>query len=769
MRPASFVATLNEMIALGLLVFLVIITSSIQAFARPVPNHSQNFTIDSYDLDTIFYAHPGDWEHSPSLAQHLDRFHNSSRSSTRNSGSFASLSFNGTGVWLLGPFGLNHARRRICLDGEDMGIFYANSGASDTPRPFWSADHLEHTVHTVTVVHDDSTETVLSMYAWVIQSNNPHPAFNESYTSAILDTTVSEDSYKTAAKEYRLMKDEEISTGPPNLTTILLSSIIPAIFLFLCIIGALIYRQRQIRPESLEERFIALEVQHSRLRRPLPPYTMDTPGGILSASGGVSWRGDGSIRSPISINDSTRVFGANFSPFDSNTAGNVPESVAIESLTEMVNSREFQGPTIQSLFPPWSLDPNISLPKGDQSGLVVFSRESSPPDSPSRKSVTFRPAFLRTYTSRDSIGGTKRKKTPLSDPQRVPPGWLISPPVLPKSNTGPPFPPSHPSLTFATSYSGLVSGNQSSQSPILNTGLVNTENRGHDSRDSKVQENERTADRHPLPPWNSPVNPPSWGADESIRGFGSDDPVMEFGSNFPPFDWNTTGNVPESAVIEVGPGPDVISREYSRSIGESTGNETSSDIAGPAASNTTIGLIPTNSKPAHQSSDFYAREFLNLLTSQMESEPGNRIDSYYPDQPLHQWGDHHTSVNHTGDSNYSERFPAAMMIPNHLLGNELPTEGGYFSNPAEGTSNDYPSLIYQPQEDTFFPGSQVSVSTSTGNQKQDATFHDSSFDGILRAVGLPPSPGDAGLQANVCTVPSSLGVSIQSYLSFTWN
>lgn len=139
-----------------------------------------------------------------------------------------------------------------------MGAFYANSDVSHIPRPFWGINYLENTIHTITVVHNDSMEVVLSIDAWVLQSNNIHPSFGKFYTSAILNTLAwgNDNDMKRG-----FVENEKISTGSPDLPIILLSSIIPAVFFLLCIIRGLIYCRRWIISSSPSRRMQRRKVQ----------------------------------------------------------------------------------------------------------------------------------------------------------------------------------------------------------------------------------------------------------------------------------------------------------------------------------------------------------------------------------------------------------------------------------------------------------------------------------------------------------------------------
>lgn len=165
--------------------------------------------------------------------------------------------------------------RRIYFDGTDMGLFHANSRVLEPPGPFWGVSGLDHSTHTVPVVHNDSTQAILSIDAWIFQTGSSHPPSRLVNRSSVPATTVSEGSTRMDGVNSSVVED----TRAPNTTTILLGSIIPTIFLLLCLVGYVILRRRRVADANPE----------------IPRKCMALPGDILISNA----PGSGSIALPV--------------------------------------------------------------------------------------------------------------------------------------------------------------------------------------------------------------------------------------------------------------------------------------------------------------------------------------------------------------------------------------------------------------------------------------------------------------------------------------
>ncbi|KIM20045.1 hypothetical protein M408DRAFT_30707 [Serendipita vermifera MAFF 305830] len=133
----------------------------------------QNTTVDDQDYSRITYTNSEDWSHDP-LQGYESFFVNGSRSFTYVRGASASFTFNGTGIYLQGPFSNDQALRRVTLDGQDMGTYsaYADNRlpVQGTSAIFWGKSGLANTSHTVIVSHADSGSNILVLDAWIFES-----------------------------------------------------------------------------------------------------------------------------------------------------------------------------------------------------------------------------------------------------------------------------------------------------------------------------------------------------------------------------------------------------------------------------------------------------------------------------------------------------------------------------------------------------------------------------------------------------------------------
>ncbi|KIM21120.1 hypothetical protein M408DRAFT_110952 [Serendipita vermifera MAFF 305830] len=221
----------------GLLHVLANTSLFTKCLATPLPNFPQNYTIDDHNFDRIFYVNADEWKHSLMTS---GSFHGDSLSSTQNLGSSASFIFYGTGIWISGPFSPEQARRRIYLDGMDMGLFHANSIFPEPPRPFWGMSGLDDSMHTVVVVHNDSTQMILSIDSWTFQTHSSHHPSRLVNRSSIPTTILSEMGTNVSGVDFSVVGG---STKTPDTVTILLSCIIPTVFLLLCLISYMIHRR----------------------------------------------------------------------------------------------------------------------------------------------------------------------------------------------------------------------------------------------------------------------------------------------------------------------------------------------------------------------------------------------------------------------------------------------------------------------------------------------------------------------------------------------
>ncbi|KIM25555.1 hypothetical protein M408DRAFT_26105 [Serendipita vermifera MAFF 305830] len=135
------------------------------AFAAP-----QNTTFDDQDFARITYTNPNDWQHYP-LEGYETLFYNGSRSYTYVLGAYATFTFIGTGIYFQGPYANDQAKRRVILDGEEVGVFTAYAPNRAPSAVFWGTRNLLNANHTVVVSHNDTATEIFAMDAWIVETD----------------------------------------------------------------------------------------------------------------------------------------------------------------------------------------------------------------------------------------------------------------------------------------------------------------------------------------------------------------------------------------------------------------------------------------------------------------------------------------------------------------------------------------------------------------------------------------------------------------------
>lgn len=146
----------------------------------------RNTTYDDQDFARITYTNDNDWQHQP-LAGYEANFYNGSRSYTYVPGASATFNFIGTGIYLQGPFANDQAKRRVVLNGEELGVFTAYADNREPCAVFWGMWNLKNANHTVVVSHNDTANKIFAMDAWVVEvdpGTTGSPASAGTYASA---------------------------------------------------------------------------------------------------------------------------------------------------------------------------------------------------------------------------------------------------------------------------------------------------------------------------------------------------------------------------------------------------------------------------------------------------------------------------------------------------------------------------------------------------------------------------------------------------------
>ncbi|KIM25525.1 hypothetical protein M408DRAFT_10361 [Serendipita vermifera MAFF 305830] len=268
-----------------------IIIFPLLALLPPVFAVPQNSTIDDQDFSKITYVNPMDWDHSP-LTGWEDHFYNGSRSYTWTPGATASFTFTGYGIWLQGPYAPDQARRRVFLDGVDMGAFDALAVERIPSKPFWGTRFLEYTTHTVVVAHNDTPQTIFAMDAWIVEydfDRTPLP-YSTTTTTETAPTPTITITNGPLGENGTIAGNPNSSSGdsPKSYNAIIIGVVVPVVlFLALCICAFCMYRSRKTRSAKRRRESFAEKLfrRQPLLQSPLTPGFGNQAGGTDIANG----------------------------------------------------------------------------------------------------------------------------------------------------------------------------------------------------------------------------------------------------------------------------------------------------------------------------------------------------------------------------------------------------------------------------------------------------------------------------------------------------
>ena len=179
-----------------------------------------------------------------------------------------SLSHSGFGIWIQGPSAPDQAQRRVILDGTDMGAYNALAADRSPSKPFWGTGGLEYTTHTVVVTHNDTSDKILALDAWIVEydyDRTPDPytttTTTETAPTPTITHTVSNDDGSLGINgTVAGNPDTSTADSPKSFPAVLIGILVPILFFVsLCIIGIFIWRCRrrrsaQLRRETFREK-----------------------------------------------------------------------------------------------------------------------------------------------------------------------------------------------------------------------------------------------------------------------------------------------------------------------------------------------------------------------------------------------------------------------------------------------------------------------------------------------------------------------------------